>query len=365
MRIVVLTTSLSGGGAEFVARTWAEWLAAQGHDVRAAVLTPRSEEQATPGVRVLRARVRGHIATARALRTLLRDEPADVVLALQNYPNLVALTALSGLANRPALLISERNITAREQERRSVGDRAKRALARRLYRRADVVVAISHPVAATLVSAYGVPSERLIVVPNPAGRRSEERGDAARPPLDRDAPLHLVLPMRLEAQKRVGLAVAAAALLRASGVDARLVCFGRGSGLAALEAAAADADVPLEVPGWTTDWVAAAPDNAIAVLPSYREGFGNVLVEAALGGIPSVAVSNAYGVADALVPTVSGELAFTGTPRDLADAILRVRDTPFDAETTRRWATRFSTDNSGRALLTAITTAQTRKQTTA
>jgi glycosyltransferase involved in cell wall biosynthesis len=359
VRILIVTTSLTGGGAEFVARTWAQWLAAEGHDVRVASLTPRADETAPDGVRLLRLKGRGSLRSARAIRALVHDDPVDAVLSLQNFPNLVVLTALAGLAQRPLVLVSERNITAREGEPFSLGDRAKDLLAKRLYRRADLVVAISHPVAAELVSAYGIAGDQFVVVPNPAGQRSEARGRTTREPISADGPLHLVLPMRLVPQKRAQLAVEAAALLRAEGVDTRLVCFGRGPGLDALRDAAALSDVPLDVPGWTADWVADSPADAIAVLPSYREGFGNVLVEAALGGIPSVAVSNAYGVADALVPTVSGALAFAGTPTDLAAAILRARDT--SQTHTARWAQRFSTDSSGRLLLSAFETARTRR----
>ncbi len=149
-----------------------------------------------------------------------------------------------------------------------------------------------------------------------------------------DRTLHLLLPMRLVPQKRATRAVEAAALLRAEGRDVRVVCFGKGPLVDELTRYAADRDVPLDLPGWTADWVASAPENAITVLPSYREGFGNVLVESAMGGIPSVAVSNSYGAADAMVPTVTGELAFSGDPVDIADAIRRVRG--LDAERTAR-----------------------------
>jgi glycosyltransferase involved in cell wall biosynthesis len=98
------------------------------------------------------------------------------------------------------------------------------------------------------------------------------------------------------------------------------------------------------------------------VLPSYREGFGNVLVEAALGGIPSVAVSNAYGVADALIPTITGELAFAGTPEAVAAAVLRARDSSMRHVT--GWARRFSTDESGRLLTASLNKAIARSRTT-
>ena len=48
-------------------------------------------------------------------------------------------------------------------------------------------------------------------------------------------------------------------------------------------------------------------------LPSYREGFGNVIIEAAAMGIPAIA-SNIYGISDAIIDEQTGLLH---TPRDV------------------------------------------------
>lgn len=358
MRIVILTTSLAGGGAEFVARTWAEWLGERDHDVRV-LTTGESRSTGIPGVRLIRLAGGSHLGLVRSLQRELRREPADAIVALQNYPNLLAIAAFAGRRRRPAVLVSERNITTREGESVSRGADVRQRLAQRLYQRADLVVAISHPVAAELVSAFGVPARRLVVVPNPAARAAELRatstgaGSSPNPdPLVESQPLHLVLPLRLVPQKRASLAVAAAGVLRAEGVDARLLCFSRGDAVIALQSEAEAAGVPFAVGGWSGDWAAASPPNAVAVLPSYREGFGNVLVEAAIAGIPSVAVSNAYGVADSLVPTITGQLAPFGTPEALATAIRRASSMRLTHA--EKWARRFSTDESGRLLVASI-----------
>ena len=48
-------------------------------------------------------------------------------------------------------------------------------------------------------------------------------------------------------------------------------------------------------------------------LPSYREGFGNVIIEAAATGVPCIA-SNIYGISDAILNQKTGALH---APRDV------------------------------------------------
>jgi len=55
----------------------------------------------------------------------------------------------------------------------------------------------------------------------------------------------------------------------------------------------------------------------VLCLPSYREGFGSVVIEAAASGVPAVA-SRIYGVVDAVADGRSGLLFTPGDIDDLA-----------------------------------------------
>lgn len=67
----------------------------------------------------------------------------------------------------------------------------------------------------------------------------------------------------------------------------------------------------------------------IFVLPSYREGFGSTVIEAAACGVPSV-VSDIYGLEDSIVPDVTGLVFRTGSVNDLASKIsVLIADKPF------------------------------------
>jgi glycosyltransferase involved in cell wall biosynthesis len=59
------------------------------------------------------------------------------------------------------------------------------------------------------------------------------------------------------------------------------------------------------------------------ILPSYREGFGSVVIEAAACGIPSIG-TNIYGLSDAIIDGVTGFLVPVANAKALEAAILRL-----------------------------------------
>jgi glycosyltransferase involved in cell wall biosynthesis len=65
----------------------------------------------------------------------------------------------------------------------------------------------------------------------------------------------------------------------------------------------------------------------VLCLPSYREGFGSVIIEAASVGIPTVA-SNIYGVTDAIEQGATGLLYAAGDVADLQSKMKQMMDDP-------------------------------------
>ena len=65
----------------------------------------------------------------------------------------------------------------------------------------------------------------------------------------------------------------------------------------------------------------------ILCLPSHREGFGSVIIEAASAGIPAVA-ARVYGITDAVVDGKTGLLHTPGDAHDLAEKIDRLAAEP-------------------------------------
>lgn len=348
--LLFVVPSLHGGGAEFVARTWMGWLVERGHRVSVATTSSKKTDSYVPeGVEVYSlGRAKGHLAKARALADLFRVTEATVAVSLQAHANLILLTAamLAG-SKSPKAIISERNLVSLGMQGADLSHRIKIGAARRLYGRADHVIAISHPVAGELVAGFGVRGDRMTVVPNPATAKIQGRGRIERDPGTSNG-VQIVLPCRLVIQKRPTLAIDTAAELNRRGIPTEVVSFGGGPLLDQVSAQATAQGVTFVDHGWVEDWFSLFARNAVVLLPSSREGFGNVLVEAAAVGVPSVAVSGALGVADAIVPGVTGELALTETARDLADAVERASE--LDLHDIDAWLDRFSVESSGRYL---------------
>lgn len=339
--IALVVPRLSGGGAEFVAAQWAQSLAARGKQVTviATHAETGSADAGPDGVTIVHARANGFAARVRALRRRLVELSPEVVVALMPHWNVLTLLAARGLPTRT--VISGRNVEGSLVGSHDLTLRAEILLARALYRRADAYVAISHPVAAEAIAKYRIRPSRVWVVPNP----STAKVGAVAPRADRSEPLTLVVPARIVAQKRPELAIEAGRVLQRRGHDVRVEFFGTGPLQAGLERHAASLGVPVRFRGWVGQWFEHAPSNAVVLLPSVCEGFGNVLVEAAAVGVPSVASSRALGVADAIVPGLTGELAMDDTAEAFADAVERAARLPL-GEDISRWLERFSPETS-------------------
>jgi glycosyltransferase involved in cell wall biosynthesis len=166
----------------------------------------------------------------------------------------------------------------------------------------------------------------------------------AREPLQaRPADPVVLFAGRLIPEKQVTLGVAAMALAVRRIEGLRGIFLGDGPERAALDAAIAEHGLQdvVSAPGFApTETLEAEMRRALCVLlPSRREGYGLVVVEAAARATPSVVVAGEDNAATELIEEdVNGAIAPRADPQALADAIVRVhKGGTALRESTARW----------------------------
>jgi glycosyltransferase involved in cell wall biosynthesis len=208
---------------------------------------------------------------------------------------------------------------------RSIGDPAawaggpvRRRRTGLLLGRMAAVTALWPGAKAALARLYGLPDDKVTVIPNavPAARCPEVGPEAraagrARVGLPAAAPVVAYLGA-LDADKRVGAAIEAVAARPA----VHLLVAGEGperAGLAAQAAAAAPGRVHLL--GTVADPAVALAPADLVVLPSRTEGMPGVLIEAGLAGLGAVA-TDVGGVGEVVVDGVTGVVVPAEAPSD-------------------------------------------------
>ena len=380
-RIALLTRGLEGGGVQRMMRHTAGELLSRGFDVD--LLTPRrgrlAEERSGLRVHHLRClpppigRLAALSADPRGWRDMLRPVllapiaaqqlgliPAltrylrairpDGLIAATTYLNLSALWArrLAGVPTR--IIVSERSHLS-ENLRSGRNGRASRwrhvpPLLRRTYPLAEAMIGVSDGVARDLEALTSLPAGSVRTIYNPVLPHSLPPLTAPPPDdswLRDDGPPVIVAASRLVKSKDHPTLLRAFARLRKVRA-VRLMVLGEGPERRRLERLAASLDVAADVrfPGWVDESWRYMRHAAVFALPSMREGFGNVLVEALAVGCPIVSTDCPSGPSEILDGGRFGRLVPVGDEEALAAALGASLDQPPDRERLRQRAASFT-----------------------
>jgi glycosyltransferase involved in cell wall biosynthesis len=328
------------GGGERWYRNLAERLTADGHEVTYLTLRqwPRGVRPDLPGVAVRTAgpRMKLYVAGRRrigpplvfgagALWHLLRHGRRYDVVHTASFPFFSLLAAaLVRPLRRYGLVVDWFELWSREYWRDYLGAAGGRVgwavqkLCLRVPQRAFTLAQAT----AQRLRAEGVHGDVEVLT------GLQDVPPAAGPP--RPARPVVVFAGRHIPEKRVPALVLGFAALRDRAPELRLAIYGDGPdrpAVLALIAAEGLGDVA-SAPGFVErDELEEALAGALCmVLPSRREGYGLVVVEAAARGVPSVVVADPDNAATELVDEgENGFVAASDQPQDIADAILRVR----------------------------------------
>jgi glycosyltransferase involved in cell wall biosynthesis len=368
------------GGAERWYRNLGERLAEAGHDVTYLTLRqwPRGAEPRIEGVRVLavgpqmplyvggRRRITPPLRFgAGVLVHLLRHGGSYDVVHTASFPyfSMLAAGAVRPL-HRYELIADWHEVWSSEYWREYLGAAGRLgALVQRRCARLRQRAFCFSQLHARRLRAEGLRGEVFVL-------EGEYDG-----PLEPAAPQPVepcvVFAGRLIPEKRAASVVPAVALAAARVPGLRGVIYGDGPERASVDAAIAALDAPglLSAPGFVeaAELHTALQRAACMVLPSRREGYGMIVVEAAACGTPSVVVREPDNAAVELIEEdVNGVVAASADPAPLAQAIVDVIEGGEELRArTREWfranARRLSLARSLETVLAAYGSASARR----
>ncbi len=223
---------------------------------------------------------------------------------------------------------------------------------RRIYAKADGVIAVSHDLARDVAEITGLPLSGIRVAHNPVV--TPEMIDlAARPvshPWLNDSAIPVILGIgRLARVKNFGLLIEAFARVRRARA-CRLLILGEGRERPHLERLTAKLGLRAEVdlPGYIDNPYAYLARARLFVSSSLSEGSPNALTEALALGVPVVATDCLSGPREVLQGGRYGPLVPVDDADALVDAMLRALDNPPPADFLREAALPYTTDASAR-----------------
>lgn len=322
--------SLGGGGAERNVARLAGALTTRGHRVDLVVGDPVGPvlREVDPAVRLAGL---GAPRMARAIGPLasyLARERPRVVVSAHEHANVVAVLARRWSRTRVPLVLTLRStLSAQAEQARDWRDRwLLPALARRLYPRAERLVALSRAAAADAEQWLGLAPGAVAVIGSPVVTDrllASAAMPVTHPVFEPGRPPVILAVGRLVPEKGHLLLFEAVSQLRAAGGHAQLVVMGDGPLRGVLEAEARrrgldDAVVFVGFQANPLPWMSRA---AVVALASRYEGLPTVLVEALACGARVVATDAPGGTREVLGGGAWGSLVPMNDPGAMAQAL--------------------------------------------
>ena len=330
--LAIYLPSLRGGGAERMMVNLAQGFVERGYAVDLVLAQAEGPylELVPETVRVVDLKASRVLFSLAGLIRYLRRERPEAMLSAMGHVNIIALVGRALARPSMRLAISVRNTHSVSQKQSSSRiSKILSLLAKILYPRADVIIAVSQGVADDLSLTLGIDREKISVAYNPVV--TVDLAEMAAMPLnhpwfqtaDTAGPKVILGVGRLSRQKNFPLLIRAFKLVREK-MNARLIILGEGEERPNLEQMCRDLGIEQDVdlPGFVKNPFQYMSRAGVFVLSSDWEGLPGVLIQAMACGAPVVSTDCPSGPREILEDGKLGRLVSMGDVLALAEAIV-------------------------------------------
>lgn len=338
MKVWLLLSRFEQGGLERVQLNLAKAMHARGIDVRlvAGQVIADINQDLPPALPVRQlARSGRAFFLPGIIRALFRDRP-DVVFTTSNDVACLTVLLRTLFFKRMRVVVTQ-HLSLKGPIVKAGGIKRIKLLItlsamRRLFPKADHVIAVSQGVASELLKEVGIRRSRLQVIYNPIVTpdfKARIQETLVWPWPDRDVKT-IIFVGRLSAEKRLDLLLKSfGALIQRRSV--RLLIVGNGPLKADLERCIVENNLEdhCRLTGFVPNTLPFIRGATVLVLPSDYEGFGNVLVEAMACGTQVIATDCPQGPAEILANGRFGQMVPVNDPKALEGAIQNTLDGRF------------------------------------
>ena len=326
--------NLGGGGAERTTLTLAGGLQARGHSVELVVGRARGSlaDEVPAGVPVVELRADRLRTALPALVGYLRSRRPDYLMPTIEHANVLSLLARALARTETMVIVRVANSLSEIAAAGTPAERFTLLLARRLYRRADALVACSFGMADDLASFVGADPLTIRTLPNPLAATDIihlATAPISHPWFSRGEPPVILAVGSLRSKKNVPLLLEAFARVQRHR-RARLLILGDGPERPSierkLEVLGIGNDVAL--PGFDPNPFRYMSRCAVFALSSNREGLPGVLIEALMCRANIVSTDCRSGPREILDGGRYGRLVPVGDEEALARGLIAALDNP-------------------------------------
>ena len=325
--VSLFAPSLRGGGAERVMVALAKELSSKGLTVDLVLAKAEGPYlvDVPPAVNIIDLNVKRIAYAIPPLTKYINTEKPDCLLSTLRHANIIAIAAKLISKHRFTLGVREANtLKAQLENDNSIKEKVLPLFMRFLYRRADVVVAVSRDVKSDLVSCIDLPDNKVVVINNPVVNDdlySLSEASTDHPWLDQKTVPVILSVGRLTKQKDfVSLIRAFAHYVQHH--PARLVILGEGEERQHLEALIHNLNLgdKVSMPGFVSNPFSFMKKSDLFVLSSLWEGQPNALIQALALGVPIISTDCPGGSRDILRNGEYGLLVPVNSVVDLCHA---------------------------------------------